>query len=154
MGVIYGFAAPWASDGGTGVRQIDIDTATLFLRAQASWLRQGLERSADPAAVGIVLGSHDASHESWLALIGLVERLDADVAEALSTLYGYHGRVVGSLERGFDTRLDADVLCEVRRMLSDRLEQLTDEAAARLAALRFPVSPDATSDATGAPATV
>jgi hypothetical protein len=112
---------------------LDAPAAAAFLRAQASWLRRGLRLATDPSEVGSVLGTHDASHGSWVSLIAEVERLVGDdAAQQVSQLYGFHGRVVGSLERGLDLRLDAGVQAQVRRMLAERLTQLTDEAVGAL----------------------
>ncbi|HWH32472.1 MAG TPA: hypothetical protein VNU01_07355 [Egibacteraceae bacterium] len=113
---------------------LDREAAALFLRAQASWLRRGLRLAEDPVEVGIVLGTHDSSHESWVELIAAVERsAGAPAAGVVSALYGFHGRVVGSLERDMDLRLDAAVQAQVRRMLADRLTEMTEQAVALLA---------------------
>lgn len=112
---------------------LDRDAAALFLRAQASWLRRGLRLADNPVEVGIVLGTHDGSHESWVELIAAVERgVGAQAAATVATLYGLHGRVVGSLERRMDLRLDPDVQAQVRRMLSDRLTEMTEQTVALL----------------------
>lgn len=134
MGVIRGFCSPWSADDDAAAsgRLVDRNRAALFLRAQSSWLRLGLGRADDPTAVGIVLGAHDASHESWLALIAALEAEDAEAAERVSALYWFHGRVVGSLERGADRRLGADALAGVRSLLAAMLGRLTEEAVARL----------------------
>lgn len=113
---------------------LDRTGAALFLRAQASWLRRGLRLADNPTEVGLVLGTHDASHESWVALIAEIERtLGAEAAGTVAQLYGFHGRIVGSLERGMDLRLDTTIQGQVRRMLADRLTQMTEEAIAVLA---------------------
>lgn len=112
---------------------LDREAAALFLRAQASWLRRGLRLAADPVEVGVVLGTHDRSHESWVELIAAAERAGGhDAAAAIAALYGFHGRVVGSLERRMDLRLDAAVQEQVRRMLADRLTTMTEETLALL----------------------
>lgn len=109
----------------------DADAAAAFLSSQAAWLQHGLDRADDPTEVGIVLGTHDATHEQWLQLIGDVERHVGDEAAAeVSLLYGFHGRVVGSLERGSDLRLEPAVVAQIRRMLSERLASLTGAAVA------------------------
>jgi hypothetical protein len=110
------------------------DAIALFLRTQASWLAHGLARADDPTAVGIVLGRHDVSHERWLGVIAYLDRVDQTVAEQLATLYAFHGRIVGCLERGPDPRLGADVHQEVRRMLSRRLAAMTSECVTAVAA--------------------
>ena len=112
---------------------LDREAAVLFLRAQASWLRRGLRLADDPVEVGVVLGTHDRSHESWVELIAAVEREAGEpVAGMVSALYGFHGRVVGSLERRMDLRLDAAVQEQVRRMLAERLTAMTEETIALL----------------------
>lgn len=126
MGVVQGFTPMWRpSSRGT----LDVVSASLFLRAQSSWLCRGLERAADPTATGIVLGAHDASHESWLDLIATVQRCRGDEpAQQIAALYGFHGRVVGSLERGLDRSLDPGVAASVRELLGERLQVLTERA--------------------------
>lgn len=139
MGVIHGYHAPTRAARTTERAPLDRDAAELFVRAQSSWLRQGLARACDPAAVGIVLAAHDASHESWLSLISAVEqRAPGDAARALSTLYAFHGRVAGTLERGPDNRLSAAVAAGVRRLLEERLAELTDAAVTALLTLGSP----------------
>jgi hypothetical protein len=98
----------------------------IFLRTQAAWLSHGLERADDPTSVGIVLARHDVCHEHWLDMIAHLDREDEEVAGQIATLYAFHGRVVGCLERGPDRRLGADVRGEVRRLLSRRLAAMTD----------------------------
>ncbi|MDP8969087.1 MAG: hypothetical protein M3N52_00960 [Actinomycetota bacterium] len=114
-------------------RPFDAEAATLFLRAQASWLCRGLRRAGDPIAVRLVLGSHDACHGRWLALIDQVgHSLRPDLAQQLAELYALHGRVAGSLERGVDGRLDPRVADKVRGLLAAQLSQLTEAAIDRL----------------------
>jgi hypothetical protein len=135
MGVISG-ACRW-NEGGSG--NLDTDAAVLFMRAQAAWLHKGLQHAEDPTAVGIVLGAHDTSHESWLGLIAAVHRsLGAAAASEVSRLYGFCGRVVGCLERGPQHRLEPDVTTQVHRLLANRLTSLTE------AAVRTVQSPDET----------
>lgn len=131
MTVMQGRAAAWR----TGAGMLDAHAASWFLQSQASWLIHGLERFEDPTAVGIVLGRHDAGHESWLSLISDIERHDHTLADTLSTLYGFHGRVVGSLERGPDPRLGHEVHLQVRRLLRTRLLALTAGAVEAVSGL-------------------
>lgn len=120
---------------GVLVQPLDRTAAAMFLRAQASWLRRGLRLVGDAVEVGLVLGTHDASHESWVDMIAAVERgLGDEAAQKMAQLYAFHGRVAGSLERGMDLRLDETVRIQVRRMLADRLTELTEEAIAALTA--------------------
>lgn len=124
-----------ATAAGVLVQPLDRTAAAMFLRAQASWLRRGLRLVSDAVEVGIVLGTHDASHESWVDMIAAVERaLGDDATQKMAQLYAFHGRVAGSLERGMDLRLDEAVRTQVRRMLADRLTELTEEAIAALTA--------------------
>lgn len=114
-------------------RPFDAEVATLFLRAQASWLCRGLRRAGDPIAVRLVLGSHDACHGRWLTLIDHAgQSLRPDIAHQLAELYAYHGRVAGSLERGVDGRLDPEVADNVRALLAAQLSRLTEAAIDRL----------------------
>lgn len=130
MGLIHGFRAPAGDDGRC---LLDREAATLFLRSQSSWLRQGLDRACDEVAVGIVLASHDTAHASWVALIAAVgDAVGPASADALAALYAFHGRVAGVLHRGPDPRLSADVAACVRSLLADRLVELTDVAVTAL----------------------
>jgi hypothetical protein len=110
-------------------RTLDADAASTFLHSQARWLAHALDKANVPEIVGTVLGLHDASHEAWLELIADVERLDERSAQDLAALYSYHGRVVGSLERGLDPLLNGSVQVQVRQLLADRLEAMTSAAA-------------------------
>lgn len=143
MGVIHGYHAP----AGDGRGPLDRQAAELFLRSQTSWLRQGLDRACDEAAVRVVLASHDTSHASWLALIAAVsDTVGAESADTLAALYAYCGRVAGALCRGPDPRLSPTVAACVRSQLAIRLTELTDAAIAALS--RSPAS-----SAEGVPAT-
>jgi hypothetical protein len=145
MGVIHGLYAASPSPGGHG---IDLDTAELFLRAQASWLRQGLARADDPAAVAIVLRRHDDAHQSWLGLIALADRNHPDVGALIQTLYGFHGRVAGTLHRGGDAWLCERVTRDVRAFLARRLDELTHAVVDALESVGVP-EPTATAPVSG-----
>jgi hypothetical protein len=120
----------------------------VFLRTQAAWLTHGLERADDPTSVGIVLARHDVCHEHWLDMIAHLDGGDEQLAGQVATLYAFHGRIVGCLERGPDQRLGADVRAEVRRMLSRRLAAMTDECIASVgAAARARMSASASASA-------
>lgn len=110
------------------LRAMDARAACSFLRSQARWLAQALDNADTADVVGTSLGVHDASHAAWLDLIADVERLDSDAAAAVSAVYSYHGRVVGSLERGLDPLLTGQVQGQVRQLLGRRLESLTTAA--------------------------
>ena len=62
--------------------RMNVDAAAHFLSGQASWLCRALMGPGDPSAVGLVLGAHDRSHESWLTLIASAARVDDDAAQA------------------------------------------------------------------------
>ena len=103
--------------------------ATTFLRAQAQWLQRGLTHADDAVAVGIVLGSHDRSHDRWVGVIDLVGRtLGTEVGQHVATLYAYFGRVAGSLERGTMDLLSPEVAASARQLLGHRLTDLTEHA--------------------------
>lgn len=120
MGVVAGSIRTWGGD-------MDTEAVGLFLRGQCSCLQRGLERAEDETAVAIVLRSHEACHGAWLSLIAALERPSPAAAALVANLYNFHGRVVGSLERGPDLRLDAGLRADVRRLLGDRLATLTEE---------------------------
>lgn len=103
--------------------------ATMFLRAQSQWLQRGLLHGDDPIAVAFVLGAHDRSHDRWVNLIDLVSRsLDAEAAQQVASLYGYFGRVAGSLEGEGLRLLAPDVATAARQLQADRLAELTELA--------------------------
>ena len=132
MGVIHGLSSLQRADhagGGGRCRTLDRRRAVRFVRTQSWWLERGLTRAEDATAVGIVLGTHDASHEAWLALIAALEADGDTGAGAVAALYEFHGRVVGFLERGLDQRLDPGVRSGLRSLLKTRLAQLTAAAA-------------------------
>lgn len=108
---------------------LDGDAAERFLRSQCSWLQKGLHQACDPPEVTRVLSAHDTCHHSWLGLIAAVNEALGDVpARILATLYAFHGRVAGSLERGPDPLLSEEVCADVRALLECRLTTLTDGA--------------------------
>jgi hypothetical protein len=103
--------------------------ATTFLRAQAQWLRRGLEHADDSVALGIVLAAHDRSHERWVAHVNSVEEaLGERASQAVSATYSYLGRVAGSLESGTMGLLDPDIAAQARHQLSARMTDITEQA--------------------------
>ncbi len=107
--------------------------ATTFLRAQAQWLERGLRHADDRVAVDIVIGAHDRSHDRWVGIIRLVAAaLGDDAADAVSSVYAYVGRIVGSLECGATDLLDDDVAAQVRGYLATRLVEVTEAAVETL----------------------
>lgn len=107
--------------------------ATAFLEAQAQWLQRGLQQGGDPIVVGIVLGAHDRSHERWLTLIDLVCRsLGSEAAQEVAALYAHVGRVAGSLEHAAMDLLPAEIATSARRLLAQRLDELTEAAVETL----------------------
>jgi hypothetical protein len=111
----------------------DVDRECTFLREQAAALGEGLRYSDDPACLATALTAHDASHEHWLHLLAHIERTGPpELAEDLSMLYEFHGRLVESLERGLDGWINTQACYEIRTVLADRLTDCTDTAVAEL----------------------
>ena len=110
----------------------DSFAAADFLRAQACWLRDGLQRAEDPVSVRMVLRAHDAAHPAWCVLIGHVRSSDPGLAAKLDGLYAYHGRVAGALDRGRDPLLADATVRAVRALLADRLEAMTESVCTAL----------------------
>lgn len=107
--------------------------ATTFLRAQAQWLRRGLDNAGDRVIVGVVMSAHDRSHDRWVGVIGHVEgALGEECAREVGAVYGYLGRVAGSLDRGALEMLNPEVACVARTMLSHRLTEITEHAVETL----------------------
>ena len=118
-----------ASSERAGCAAIVATRATTFLRAQAQWLRRGLEHAGDAVAVGIVLAAHDRSHERWVAHISAVEQeLGESAAAAVSATYAFLGRLAGSLEAETMSLLDPEVSAQARHLLADRLTDITEQA--------------------------
>ena len=102
--------------------------ATTFMRAQALWLRRGLECAGDPLALEIVMAAHDRSHDRWLRVISHVsQHLGEEAAAAVSGVYGTFGRTAGCLERDALDLVHADVAARVRAVLARRLEDMTEQ---------------------------
>jgi hypothetical protein len=107
--------------------------ATTFLRAQAQWLRRGLQHADDAVALAIVLDAHDRSHERWVAQIGATEQaLGADAAQSVATAYSHLGRVAGSLEGGRMRLLDPEVAEQARKLLAARLTDVIEQTVEQL----------------------
>jgi hypothetical protein len=94
-----------------------------------------LRTPRDPLALRHASARHDDCHGSWVALIAAARRQGDQVADALAELYTVHGRLLESLERGMDGWFHPGAAEEVRRVLSDRLEQRTDAVVASLKGL-------------------
>jgi hypothetical protein len=120
---------------GEPAQDFDAPAACEFLHSQARWLTHALENAESSEVVGTVLGMHEGSHALWLDLISTVQRAAPAAAEELAGVYGYHGWVVGSLERGLDRRIGWAVRRRVRILLARRLDQLTDDAVEVVEAL-------------------
>ena len=102
--------------------------ATTFMRAQALWLRRGLECAGDPVALEIVMAAHDRSHDRWVRVISHVsDHLGAEAAQAVSSVYGTFGRTAGCLERDALDLVHADVAVRVRAVLARRLDDMTEQ---------------------------
>ncbi|MBA2528511.1 MAG: hypothetical protein H0V19_00865 [Euzebyales bacterium] len=107
---------------------LDLGHVEWFLRAQTAWLTRGLECGDDRTEVDVVLGAHDCSHGRWLALVSEVDRaLGGDAAALILALYGFCGRVAGSLDRSAVTLLEPSVAGQVRRLLAGRLATMTED---------------------------
>lgn len=101
--------------------------AITFIRAQSQWLARGLSNSSDRVVVDLVLGAHDRSHERWVILIHQVDNdLGAGAANEIALLYGYLGRIAGSLAQGATELLCPQVATEVRELLAQRLADRTE----------------------------
>ena len=128
-------AASWAPANGQAASNAAIvaTRATTFLRAQAQWLRRGLEHADDSVALGIVLAAHDRSHERWVGHVNTVEQtLGERAAQAVGATYSYLGRVAASLESGTMSLLDPDIATTARHLLIDRLGDVTEQAVESL----------------------
>lgn len=114
--------------------------AARFLREQQAWLADALRAAPTDPQVQAALEAHEASHPNWISLIAAADAADSVAADELARLYGLHGRVAGSLERGAREAeaLPPDVHREIRELLARWLARLTRQA---LAALRAPAEP-------------
>ncbi|MEX0659633.1 MAG: hypothetical protein WD080_10920 [Egibacteraceae bacterium] len=119
---------------------LDRNAAARFLTQQCTGLSDGLAQACVPWASTRVLTAHDASHPQWLALIAALQAVgDTSTAALVSTVYAFHGRVAGCLERGLDPRLSTAVCADVRALLASRLHELTEQA---VGAVTSPVGAD------------
>lgn len=129
MGVELRFLIPPCGAPDSDRAALDREAAARFLRQQCTGLSGGLARACVPWAAARVLAAHDASHPQWLALIAALQTVgDTSAAGLVSTLYAFHGRVAGCLERGPDPRLSTAVCADVRALLGSRLQELTERA--------------------------
>lgn len=103
----------------------------VFLRRQQALLLRQLG-DADRDA-GALPAPRPAAHAEWLALIAVAgDECGREAADRVARLYEYHGRVAGSLERQRQLPLPPPASQNLRRLLADRLSELTDDAAAGL----------------------
>lgn len=114
---------------------LDVEHTATFLRRQAETLVAALRTPQDPLALRHASARHDDCHGEWVALIAAARRRGDNVADPLAELYTVHGRLLESLERGLDGWFHPGAADEVRRVLSDRLEQRTAAVVARLQGL-------------------
>lgn len=113
--------------------ELDPVRAVDFLERRACDLRHALARPEQPEAIASLRQRQADNHEGWLNLIGVLDRASGrDVADQVTTLYGFHGRVAACLERGLDPRLGAQVAARVRVQL---LTELQDRTAAAVSAV-------------------
>ena len=130
---------PAASPSAGRLDALDRAAVDEFVLTQHTALRAALATSDDDPVVDAALALHDASHQSWIALIAAVgATVGEEAARAVSGLYAFHGEVAGRLERCPDPRLSPTVRAEVRALLDTRLVQLTKAA---FAALQCPAGP-------------
>ena len=102
-----------------------------FLESRACDLRHAMARPDRPDAIAALRDRQAASHEGWLSLIGVLDRVaGAYVAEQVAGLYGFHGRVAACLERGLDPRLGPQVAVRVRVQLLAELQARTGATVA------------------------
>lgn len=107
------------------------DACTLLLD-QAAALLAGL-RSVETADQERALRAHDASHESWMRLLAVVDGAGAEeLSGDLTALYAFHGRLAASLERGLDGWFSIAAAREVRAVLGDQLAACTSATVAAL----------------------
>lgn len=129
MGAEHCFLIPRCGAPASDQAALDRDAAAGFLRQQCTGLSDGLAQACVPWAATRVLATHDASHPQWLALIAALQAVgDTSTAGLVSTVYAFHGRVAGCLERGPDPRLSEGICADVRALLASRLHELTERA--------------------------
>lgn len=109
---------------------LDIDGACAFLGSQARELECGLTHGDDPDTCQRVVQTHEQSHDAWLRLLACID--DADLCGQLAGLYGFHGRIVESIQRSGTGRFSAAGVDDVRRILGDRLAACTAAAITSL----------------------
>lgn len=115
-------------------RPVDPGTGVTFVTQEANALREALARPGCPHRLLRVMRRQDRAHESWLALVARARRRgDADLADEIIDLYGFHGRLAGCLEKGFDPSLHPLVERHLRRLLMAELSRLTARAVRGLA---------------------
>jgi hypothetical protein len=115
-------------DGTHAAAALAATRATTFMRAQALWLRRGLECAGDPLALEVVMAAHDRSHDRWVRVISHVgDHLGEEAAQAVSAVYGTFGKTAGCLERDALDLVHADVAERVRAVLARRLEDMTEQ---------------------------
>lgn len=118
-----------------GAGAVDVIEAVAFVEQEACLLRTALARPSEQAAE-VVLAAQDRAHASWLALVSGVSRGgDPGLAEELTRLYGFHGRLAGWLERGADPLLGGTVVPLLRLLLVDELRGKTGGAVQGLIGL-------------------
>lgn len=117
-------------------RRVVVTATVSFLRSQQELLQGGLARATDESVVADVTRRHDASHEAWLSTISaLRDHVPEHVSEQVVTLYGFHGRVAAGLAGEQSLRLEGPIEEGVRRILTDQLDQMTEQAISMLKAL-------------------
>lgn len=113
---------------------LDVDGACAFLGSQARELESGLTHGDDPDTFQRVVQTHEQSHDAWLRLLACID--DAGLCGQLAGLYGFHGRIVESIQRAGSGRFSAAGVADVRRILADRLAACTAAAISSLHAAK------------------
>lgn len=103
--------------------------ALAFMEHQAGLLRDALARPGEPGGVERALRRQEWAHGTWLALVGHAQRDGhSGLAELMTALYGFHGRVAGTLARGCYPWLPTMAQQRLRLLLIEELHRLTGRA--------------------------
>lgn len=109
---------------------LDVEGACAFLGSQARELECGLAHADDAETLRRVMSTHEQSHDEWLRLLACID--DVGLSGQLAGLYGFHGRIVESIQRARCGRFSAAGVDDVRRILADRLAACTAAAISSL----------------------
>lgn len=109
---------------------LDVEGVCAFLGGQARELECGLAHCDDAETLQRVMSAHEQSHDQWLRLLACID--DAALSGQMVGLYGFHGRIVESIQRARSGRFSAAGVEDVRRILADRLAACTAAAISSL----------------------